>query len=173
MAGLRRVASCRVLSGAARAVLSSRVGARPRCEPAPHRALETTPAGHPKRVAEDLARDCGPAAAHRCALGLSRPSRRRVSARVAKATSHDLVQQCGRPGARCGACRYSIGSSNREHGSLGRPYGGYSLAWSGLCARGGPGAALARMWNQRFSDVPARSCDDFRSASAVTDWIVG
>lgn len=37
----------------------------------------------------------------------------------------------------------------------------------------GPGQALARMWNQRFSDVPARSCDDFRSASAVTEWIVG
>ncbi|MEO6362864.1 MAG: acyltransferase domain-containing protein [Caldimonas sp.] len=36
----------------------------------------------------------------------------------------------------------------------------------------GPGQALARLWNQRHPDVPARSCDDFRSASAVTEWIV-
>ena len=35
----------------------------------------------------------------------------------------------------------------------------------------GPGAALARMWNQRFSDVPARSVDEFRSESAVVDWV--
>ena len=34
----------------------------------------------------------------------------------------------------------------------------------------GPGAALARMWNQRFPDVPARSVDEFRSAQAVVDW---
>ena len=36
----------------------------------------------------------------------------------------------------------------------------------------GPGQALARMWNQRFPDVPARSCDDFRSASATTEWVL-
>jgi hypothetical protein len=36
----------------------------------------------------------------------------------------------------------------------------------------GPGQALSRMWNQRYPDTPARSCDDFRSASAVTDWIM-
>lgn len=35
----------------------------------------------------------------------------------------------------------------------------------------GPGAALARMWNHRFPDVPARSADEFRSASAIVDWV--
>jgi [acyl-carrier-protein] S-malonyltransferase len=35
----------------------------------------------------------------------------------------------------------------------------------------GPGAALARMWNQRFPDIPARSVDEFRSASAIVDWV--
>jgi [acyl-carrier-protein] S-malonyltransferase len=35
----------------------------------------------------------------------------------------------------------------------------------------GPGAALARMWNQRFPDVPARSADEFRSPSAIVDWV--
>ena len=37
----------------------------------------------------------------------------------------------------------------------------------------GPGQALARLWNQRYPDVPARSCDDFRSAQAVTAWVLG
>ena len=36
----------------------------------------------------------------------------------------------------------------------------------------GPGAALARMWNDRFPDVPARSADEFRSASAIVDWVL-
>lgn len=35
----------------------------------------------------------------------------------------------------------------------------------------GPGAALARIWNQRFPDVPARSADEFRSRSAIVDWV--
>jgi [acyl-carrier-protein] S-malonyltransferase len=35
----------------------------------------------------------------------------------------------------------------------------------------GPGAALARMWNQRYPDVPARSADEFHSLSAVVRWI--
>lgn len=35
----------------------------------------------------------------------------------------------------------------------------------------GPGAALARMWNQRFPDVPARSVDEFRSESAIVNWV--
>ena len=35
----------------------------------------------------------------------------------------------------------------------------------------GPGAALARMWNERFPDVPARSVDEFRSSSAIVDWV--
>jgi [acyl-carrier-protein] S-malonyltransferase len=35
----------------------------------------------------------------------------------------------------------------------------------------GPGAALARMWNQRFPEVPARSADEFRSRSAIVDWV--
>jgi [acyl-carrier-protein] S-malonyltransferase len=35
----------------------------------------------------------------------------------------------------------------------------------------GPGAALARIWNQRFPEVPARSADEFRSASAIVAWV--
>jgi len=35
----------------------------------------------------------------------------------------------------------------------------------------GPGAALARMWNQRFPDVPARSVDEFRRQSAIVEWV--
>jgi len=35
----------------------------------------------------------------------------------------------------------------------------------------GPGQALARMWNQRYPSVPARACDDFRSAQAVAAWL--
>ena len=35
----------------------------------------------------------------------------------------------------------------------------------------GPGQALARMWNQRYPSVPARACDDFRSASAIAAWL--
>jgi [acyl-carrier-protein] S-malonyltransferase len=35
----------------------------------------------------------------------------------------------------------------------------------------GPGGALARMWNERHPDVPARSCDEFRSAAAVVKWV--
>jgi [acyl-carrier-protein] S-malonyltransferase len=37
----------------------------------------------------------------------------------------------------------------------------------------GPGSALARLWNARHPDVPARSCDDFRSAAAVVRWVSG
>jgi [acyl-carrier-protein] S-malonyltransferase len=36
----------------------------------------------------------------------------------------------------------------------------------------GPGASLARMWNQRFPEVPARSIDEFRSPSAIIDWVM-
>lgn len=35
----------------------------------------------------------------------------------------------------------------------------------------GPGQALARMWNQQHPDVPARSCDEFRSAQSVVRWV--
>ena len=35
----------------------------------------------------------------------------------------------------------------------------------------GPGQALARIWNQRYPTVPARACDDFRSAAAVAAWL--
>ncbi|MDP9901747.1 acyltransferase domain-containing protein [Variovorax ginsengisoli] len=35
----------------------------------------------------------------------------------------------------------------------------------------GPGQALARMWNQRYPNVPARACDDFRSAAAIASWL--
>jgi len=36
----------------------------------------------------------------------------------------------------------------------------------------GPGASLARMWNQRYPDVPARSCDEFSSVSAIAGWVL-
>jgi [acyl-carrier-protein] S-malonyltransferase len=35
----------------------------------------------------------------------------------------------------------------------------------------GPGQALARMWNDRHSDVPARSVDEFRSIGSIITWI--
>ncbi len=35
----------------------------------------------------------------------------------------------------------------------------------------GPGQALARMWNERYPDVPARSCDEFRSPAGVAKWV--
>ena len=35
----------------------------------------------------------------------------------------------------------------------------------------GAGRSLARLWNERYPEVQARSCDDFRSAKAVTRWI--
>ena len=31
--------------------------------------------------------------------------------------------------------------------------------------------ALARMWNQRYPGIPARACDDFRSAAAIAAWL--
>lgn len=35
----------------------------------------------------------------------------------------------------------------------------------------GPGQALARMWNERYPQIPARSVDEFRSARAIADWV--
>lgn len=35
----------------------------------------------------------------------------------------------------------------------------------------GPAQALARMWNERYPDIPARSCDEFRSAPAIAAWV--
>jgi len=35
----------------------------------------------------------------------------------------------------------------------------------------GPGQALTRMWNEAYPDVPARSCDEFRSAGGVARWL--
>ncbi|MGJ7498539.1 acyltransferase domain-containing protein [Variovorax sp. RT4R15] len=35
----------------------------------------------------------------------------------------------------------------------------------------GPGQALTRMWNQRYPTVPARACDDFRSAASIAAWL--
>lgn len=35
----------------------------------------------------------------------------------------------------------------------------------------GPGHALARLWNQRYTDVPARSVDEFRNGRGVIDWM--
>ena len=30
---------------------------------------------------------------------------------------------------------------------------------------------LARMWNQRYPEVPARAADAFRSAQAIVQWL--
>ncbi|KQP11924.1 ACP S-malonyltransferase [Pseudorhodoferax sp. Leaf267] len=35
----------------------------------------------------------------------------------------------------------------------------------------GAGAALARMWNQRYPDVQARSADEFRRVDALVQWV--
>ena len=35
----------------------------------------------------------------------------------------------------------------------------------------GPGQALTRMWNEAYPDIPARSCDEFRSAGGVRKWL--
>jgi [acyl-carrier-protein] S-malonyltransferase len=35
----------------------------------------------------------------------------------------------------------------------------------------GPGQALARMWQDRHAEVPARSADEFRSAPAIAAWL--
>lgn len=35
----------------------------------------------------------------------------------------------------------------------------------------GPGQALARMWQARQADVPARSADEFRSVQAIAHWL--
>lgn len=36
----------------------------------------------------------------------------------------------------------------------------------------GPGAALARIWNHRFPEVPARSVDEFRSLDSIVAWVL-
>ncbi len=36
----------------------------------------------------------------------------------------------------------------------------------------GAGPALARLWNARYPEVPARAADEFRSAQAIAQWIV-
>ena len=35
----------------------------------------------------------------------------------------------------------------------------------------GPGNTLARLWNERFPELQARSADEFRSAAAVARWV--
>lgn len=35
----------------------------------------------------------------------------------------------------------------------------------------GPGAALARLWNERYPETPARSCDEFRTPEGVQQWV--
>jgi [acyl-carrier-protein] S-malonyltransferase len=37
----------------------------------------------------------------------------------------------------------------------------------------GPGQALARMWNERYPQTPARSCDEFRRAAGIAKWVIG
>lgn len=36
----------------------------------------------------------------------------------------------------------------------------------------GAGQSLARLWNQRFTDVPARSADEFRSRTGIVHWVL-
>jgi [acyl-carrier-protein] S-malonyltransferase len=36
----------------------------------------------------------------------------------------------------------------------------------------GPGQALARMWNERYPEIPARSCDEFRSLAGIARWVI-
>lgn len=36
----------------------------------------------------------------------------------------------------------------------------------------GPGRSLASLWNRRFTDVPARSADEFRSVGALIRWVL-
>jgi [acyl-carrier-protein] S-malonyltransferase len=35
----------------------------------------------------------------------------------------------------------------------------------------GPGNTLSRLWNERHTEIPARSIDEFRSAAAVSAWV--
>ena len=35
----------------------------------------------------------------------------------------------------------------------------------------GPGTTLARMWRERFPDIPVRSCEDFNGAAAIGRWL--
>lgn len=35
----------------------------------------------------------------------------------------------------------------------------------------GPGQALARLWNERYPDIPARSCDEFRRVTGIENWV--
>lgn len=35
----------------------------------------------------------------------------------------------------------------------------------------GPGQSLARLWNARYPDVPARSVDEFHTAQGIADWV--
>jgi [acyl-carrier-protein] S-malonyltransferase len=37
----------------------------------------------------------------------------------------------------------------------------------------GPGSSLSKLWNERHPGALARSADEFRSASAVVDWVLG
>jgi [acyl-carrier-protein] S-malonyltransferase len=35
----------------------------------------------------------------------------------------------------------------------------------------GPGSALAKLWNEQHTDIPARSADEFRSAASIARWV--
>jgi [acyl-carrier-protein] S-malonyltransferase len=37
----------------------------------------------------------------------------------------------------------------------------------------GPGTTLSRQWNERHTDIPARSADEFRSPAALARWVQG
>jgi [acyl-carrier-protein] S-malonyltransferase len=36
----------------------------------------------------------------------------------------------------------------------------------------GPASALAKIWNRRYPEIPARSADEFRSVGAVVNWVL-
>jgi [acyl-carrier-protein] S-malonyltransferase len=36
----------------------------------------------------------------------------------------------------------------------------------------GPGRALARMWDERQTGIPARAANDFRSVSGILKWLL-
>lgn len=36
----------------------------------------------------------------------------------------------------------------------------------------GPGTALTAMWRERYPEIPARSADEFRSASGLVEWVL-
>ena len=97
---------------------------------------------------------------------------RTLAACAAPCAARRVVQQRRRPHQRC----------SRLRASRWLPRSSSTVRWDdcmeNVAARQvtcvlevGPGQALARMWNQRFPTIPARACDDFRSAAAIAAWL--